>query len=263
MNRGIILITGAARGIGKAIALLMAEEKYDLILNDVIDIEETAHLCVNNNVKVFSIKGDITSQDTLQRVRQQIENYDGRLVGLVNNAFSEVRKSFMDLTDDDWQFTINNSFLSAVKASKICLPYMIKEKTGSIVNICSVHSFGAGRNFAPYEASKAAMVALTKSLSVEFGKMGIRVNGVAPGLVITERNHDKWLKDGKELEYVNCSYPLGRPGKPLEVANLVKFLISEEASFISGSIFPVDGGMLANLPENVALTIAAKDTIDQ
>lgn len=261
MNKGIILITGAARGIGKAIALRMAEEKYDLILNDIIDLEETANLCMSTKVKIFSVKGDITSENILQKVNKQIIDYNGSLVGLVNNAFSEIRKPFLDLTDDDWQYTINNSFLSAVKASKICLPYMIKRKTGSIVNIGSVHSFASGANFAPYEASKAAMVALTKSLAVEFGKMGIRTNGVAPGLVITERNHDKWLKGGNELEYVNYSYPLHRPGKLSEVANLVKFLISEEASFINGTTIPVDGGMLANLPENVALTIAAKDAI--
>lgn len=255
MGKGTVLVTGAARGIGKAISLKLAEEKYDLILNDILEQKESVDLCERMGVKVTSIVGDILNDEILQKMSNNLRNHESKLVGIVNNAFSEVRKPFLELTDGDWLFTINNSLMSAVKTTRTFLPFMINEKKGSIVNIASVHSFGAGYNFAPYDASKAAMVALTKSLAIEFGKYGIRVNGIAPGLVITERNQSLWFNGTKKLEYVNLSYPLGRPGEPMEVANLVEFLISDKASFISGVTIPVDGGMLANLPDTVAINI--------
>lgn len=258
INNKSVVVTGAGRGIGRAIASKLSEKGYNVIVNDILDLESTIQECKENGVNAIGIKGDITNDEILQKIKDTVQESKYDLIGVVNNAFSEVRKPFLELTDEDWHSTLENSFMSAVKVSKNLLPIMIKKKKGSIVNIASVHSFGAGLNFSPYDSAKAAMIALTKSIASEFGESGIRANAVAAGLIITERNQDKWQPGTRNLEHVKMAIPVGHPGSTRDIANIVEFLISDEASFISGAAIVADGGMLSLLPETVALNIANK-----
>ncbi|MCF8567833.1 SDR family oxidoreductase [Alicyclobacillus tolerans] len=256
MTKGIAVVTGAARGIGQAIAIRLATEGYRLVVNDILDLQSTVEQIQANQTQVVPVPGDITSAHTIDLLVSEAKLLGNDVQVVVNNAFKEARGPFLQLTDGDWLDTWRVSFLSAVQTSRAFLPIMQNLHHGSIVNVSSVHSLGSGNEFGPYDAAKSAMNGLTRSLAVEFGPYGIRVNSVLPGLIITERNRDRWFNNANDFEAVKQAYPLRRPGQPEEVAELVAFLASDASSFITGAAIPVDGGLLAGLSETTALNIA-------
>lgn len=251
----VVILTGAARGIGKAIALKLSGSGFSMILVDVLDLSETIKACPQDN-GISGVKGDLLQDSTLAEIKKRLDLGGGQLIGLVNNAFSMITKPFLELSEEDWRHTLDSTFMSAVRTVRLVLPYMLSSRKGSIVNVSSAHTFASVTGFSAYEAAKSAMDSLTRSLATEYGPGGIRANSIAPGLVITERNRSRWYDSKADLEYVKNAYPSRRPGNPEEVASLVNFLISDESSFVSGTTIPVDGGLLSNLPENTALSLA-------
>ena len=257
MTNPLAIITGASRGIGRAISEELASKGYDLILNDILSLEDVQWNCNNHGTDVQCVQGDITDNKVLSKITEAIVG-DHSSIHLVNNAFAEKRKSFLELSDSDWEFTFNNTFFSAVKITRAIIPKMKEIHKGSIVNISSIHSISAGLDFSPYDCAKSALDALTRSIASEFGKDGIRCNSISPGLIITDRNKDRWFNDPKGFYAVTSSYPLGRAGSPEEVSKVVSFLLSDDAAFISGANIVVDGGHLSQLPETTMLRVASR-----
>ena len=257
-SRGSAIVTGAARGIGLAIASSLAKDGFSLTLNDVLDLTDAYDTVTSFGVEATVVRGDITDRATVDSLVESAMKNGRQLEVVVNNAFQEVRNGFLELTDEDWLQTWNVSFFGAVGLCRAAIRYMKQSRHGSIINVSSVHSLAASGGFSPYEAAKAAINALTRSLATEFGPDGIRVNAVLPGLIITERNHDRWEEHPDEMEAVRYAYALRRPGTPEEVASLVSFLASDRASFITGTSVPVDGGLLAGLSEGTAIRMAQK-----
>jgi len=252
MKKPLSIITGASRGIGYAISEELAKNGYNLILNDILSLDKVAFKCENYGAKVFNVQGSITQNEVISSIVNAIDGTEPS-IHLVNNAFAEIRKPFLDLSDSDWELTFDNTFFSAVKLARAIIPKMRKLHKGSIVNISSIHSIAAGLDFAPYDCAKSAINALTRAIASEFGKDGIRCNSVSPGLIITERNKDRWYNNPKEFNAVLKSYPLGRSGSVEEVAKAVSFLLSDNSAFITGTNLLVDGGHLSQLPETVLL----------
>jgi NAD(P)-dependent dehydrogenase (short-subunit alcohol dehydrogenase family) len=255
--RNIAVVAGAARGIGRAIAVDLSRRGYALMLTDILedDLQVTVDLVEGQGGQVSGVSGNLSSPDDVERIFGLVDEMDGRISVLVNNAFAERRKYVADLTPDDWAFTLNSSLYSAFLTCRLALPRMIANEGGSIVNIASVHAFGARETFSPYEASKAGLVSLTRSIAVEYGSRGIRCNAVCPGLVITERNRARWLERPDDLASILRAYPMGRAGEPEEIASVVSFLVSEAASFVNGAAINVDGGTGGMLAEASALGV--------
>jgi NAD(P)-dependent dehydrogenase (short-subunit alcohol dehydrogenase family) len=258
-NGNTVVITGASLGIGRATAIKLASEGYDLILSDIIDTRAVLDKvkCSGNNV--FHVIGDISESRTIDRIARAASRSGVRLAGVVNSAFAMVGKPFLDLTGKDWQRTFDVTFFAPVMLCRKLIPLMVKNGGGSIVNISSVHALAAGdADSAAYDSAKAAMNALTRSIAFEFGPLGIRANSILPGLVNSERIL-RW-KRRKPVEYeASClSHALGRAGKPEEIAEAVSFLISDRSSFVTGSSMLVDGGQMTALNETTAFSIIRK-----
>ncbi len=239
----VALVTGANSGIGLAIAQRLLADGYALGYATASDDDRhTGPLAdlraEHGEERVAWIHGDLADSAVPARLVAGVVEQFGRIDVLVNNAGVVTANPFFELTVDDFDLTFNvdvrASFLLAQQAAT-----RMRDQGGggSIVNITSVHEHIPRPNFAVYASAKAALGMLTRSLALELGEHNIRVNSVAPGVIATPRNED----DAKELE---PEVPLGRPGKPAEVAALVAWLCTDEAAYVTGSSYVIDGGMI-------------------
>lgn len=239
-NKKVVLVTGASRGIGRAIAKLLSNEGYIVIANynkSEDAAESLKNELIENGKEIEIYKADVSKRDEVEKMVEYIINKYGTIDVLVNNAGIDLVKLFTDVSDEDWNYVINTNLYSTFVTSQSVLKEMINKKAGCIINISSIFGIIGASCESIYSVSKAGIDALTKSLAKELALSNIRVNSIAPGLIDTDMNNDLSEEDIKNIEK---EIPLGRIGKTEEVASVVLMLIENE--YITGQIIEVNGG---------------------
>lgn len=238
------LITGATRGIGKQIAITLAKQGYNIALNyrkENEELENTKKEIEKIGVQILAVKGDVANFENCENfVKQVIERF-GQIDVLVNNAGITKDMLLMRMKKEDFEQVIDTNLVGTFNVTKNVVPYMIKARSGRIINISSVVGISGNAGQTNYSASKAGIIGFTKSLAKEIASRNILVNAVAPGFI--ETNMTDVLKDDVKQEIAK-NIPLKRMGTTQDVANVVKFLASDDSSYITGQVINVDGGML-------------------
>lgn len=237
------LITGAARGIGKAIAIRFAQEGADIAFTDLV-IDENGKK-TEEEIKALGVKckgyasNAADFAQTAEVVKEAVADF-GRIDILVNNAGITKDGLMMRMTEQQWDAVIAVNLKSAFNFINACTPIMMRQRSGSIINMASVVGVHGNAGQSNYAASKAGLIALAKSVAQEMGSRGIRANAIAPGFIETAMTAA--LSDEVRKEWMK-SIPLRRGGKPEDIADVATFLASDMSAYISGQVIQVDGGM--------------------
>lgn len=238
------LITGSARGLGKAIAIKLASLGANIVLNDIPSseaLDETAEELRKSGYKVAVTRGDVRNQDDVKAMISTAVESFGSLDILVNNAGVTKDKPMAMMSEEDWDLVLDINLKGAFLCTKFAAKQMIKQKYGRIVNIASVAGRYGNRGQANYSASKAGLIGLTKTTAKEFAPKGITCNAVAPGLIQSQMT-DVLPEEIREKYLENI--PLGRFGTPEDVANVVAFLASSDSDYVTGQVIHIDGGLV-------------------
>lgn len=258
----VAIVTGGAQGIGGATARRLAEDGASVLIADVD--EATAQ----RNVERIRAAGgtaehtrtDVSRHDDIRAMVEAAVARWGKLDILVNNAYSpvssDVRGSAVDVPDEAWDLAMAVLIKSIYLGTKYAVPEMEKAGGGSIVNLASVHGLLQAPGALVYEAGKSAVIGVTRQMACDFGPRGIRVNAICPGHIVTERMEERWRSNPSGLRFFEQQYPVRRTGRPVDIANAIAFLCSEDASFITGHALVVDGGLTIQLQENLAVHMA-------
>ena len=241
---GNVVITGGSRGIGRAIALKLAENGADVAINyagNTAAAEEVKAAIEQMGRKALLIQCSVADTDGVQAMVNQVVKELGRLDILVNNAGITRDGLLMRMKEADWDDVMNTNLKGVYNCSKAVMRTMMKQKSGRIVNMASVVGEMGNAGQANYAAAKAGVIGFTKSLAKEVASRGITVNAIAPGFIATDMT--RVLSDDQKAEMAR-TIPLGRAGQPEDVANAVLFLASEGAAYITGQVLNVDGGMV-------------------
>ena len=236
------LITGGARGIGMEIALTFARAGADIALLDVEEgiLSETAARVEETGRKVLTFTADVTDMNRAQEVIKEITGAWDHLDVLVNNAGITRDNLVLRMKEADWDAVLAVNTKGAFNYSKAAARYMLKQESGSIINMASIIGIMGNAGQVNYSASKAALIGMTKSLARELGARNVRVNAIAPGYIVTPMT-EALSEDAKDK--IKTQIPLGRLGYPRDVANAALFLASEYSSYITGGVLLVSGGM--------------------
>ncbi|XHH09127.1 MAG: SDR family NAD(P)-dependent oxidoreductase [Candidatus Bathyarchaeia archaeon] len=240
LNGKVAIVTGAGRGIGKEIALTLARAGANVVVSDITDqIFEVAIQVEALNVEALPLHWDVSSFDQAQQAKTKILEKFKKVDILVNNAGIYPMKPFVEMAQEDWSKVLHVNLDSMFNCTKTFLQGMIAQKYGKIVNISSVSGVAAiFPNLVHYSASKAGIVGFTKALAFEVASQGVNVNAIAPGPIDVSEG-----QVGEALyEQVVRMMPVGRMGKPSDIANLVLFLVSDISNFITGQCIVCDGG---------------------
>lgn len=243
MNK-VALITGGTRGIGKEIAYTLAEKNYDIIINYRTENEELMKLkkeIEQKRVRCLLLKGDVSNFEDCKKIVEEAINRMNHIDVLVNNAGITKDMLLMRMKPEDFNEVINVNLIGTFNMTKNVINYMIKERKGRIINVSSVVGIYGNAGQTNYAASKAGIIGFTKSLAKEVASRNILVNAIAPGFIQTDMTNI--LKENVKDEIAK-TIPLKRMGTAKDVANVVKFLVSEDSSYITGQVIQVDGGML-------------------
>lgn len=243
MNK-VVLVTGGAQGIGKAIVLELVKNHYDVVINYLTSSKPAAlleeEIKKNYDVRVMTVKADVSKEEEVDAMISLIEKQWGGVDILVNNAAVDLSNLFHLKTADEFRKTLDVNVVGAFNCSKRVYRHMLDQEYGRIINISSTNGINTYYPMCiDYDASKAALISLTHNLAFEYGPY-INVNAIAPGFIGTDNELDGY--DEEFLKEEQEKIMLNRYGKPEEVAYLVKFLISDEANFINNTIIRIDGG---------------------
>lgn len=243
LHRRVAIVTGGARGIGRSICLALAGEGATVAVN-FLHSEPAAQQLIaeiqNAGGDAFAIRADVTDIDQVEAMAETVFQRVGRIDVLVNNAGIIRDRLLMDMDERDWRIVMEVNVGGAFHCSRAVAKYMVLQRAGRIINLSSIAAGRGGKGQSNYAASKGAIDALTRSLAVELAPKGICVNAVAPGMIDTEMSEKVRRAHG---EHLLAAIPLQRWGKPEEVARVVAFLASDDASYITGEIIHVTGGM--------------------
>lgn len=240
----VVLVTGAARGIGKQIALTLAESGYDISVNyrtKSDDLDELKAEIEKYGVRCALVQGDVAKfEEAESMVKETVEKL-GRIDVLVNNAGITKDGLLMRMSEEDFTKVIDINLVGTFNVTRNVIPLMVKQKSGRIISISSVVGVAGNAGQTNYSASKAGIIGFTKSLAREVASRNILVNAVAPGFIATDMT--SVLSDSVK-EGINNQIPLKKMGTAEDVAKVVKFLASEDSSYITGQVINVDGGMI-------------------
>ncbi len=289
----VAIVTGGASGIGGEIARTLAADEAEVLIVDIDEPTAAANVerIVAAGGKAASITGDVASEEVAKKMVDRAVSEFGRLDILVQNAFGVVGESIqgsaVEVGLDTWRRGMDLLVGAHFLGAKYAVPAMVESgppagfepvawdgrglrrgspppsEVGRIVNISSVHSLLQAAGWAVYETGKAAVNGLTKQMAVDFGPLGITVNAIAPGHMVTDNLEELWVQAGnpKGFHLHELQYPVRRTGESADIAHAISFLCSPQASFITGVVLPVDGGHSIQLQENIVLEL--KDYIQR
>jgi len=236
----VALVTGGSRGIGRAIAIELAEAGYKVIItykaNDQA-ADETLNSIRSKGGSADKVRFDVADSKEAAKQMDEIISQNQNLRVLVNNAGITADGLFMMMPEEDWDTVIQTTLKGFYNVTKPVIKRMARNRKGSVVSISSISALVGNRGQANYAAAKAGLIAASRALASEVARLGIRVNVVAPGLIDTE------MIKGAPIERIKDIIPMARIGKPEEVAKVVRFLCSDDASYITGQVISVNGGM--------------------
>ena len=243
-ERKVAFITGGSRGIGKEVALKFADNGYNIVINYVSDKTDTKGLekeFTKRGVEALIIKADVTNTEQIENLVKEVIEKFGKIDVLVNNAGVTKDNLLMRMSEEEFDKVVEVNLKGTFIVTKAVIKYMMKKRSGSIINLSSVVGVAGNAGQANYSASKAGIIGFTKSVAKELASRNIRANAVAPGFIETDMT--AVLSDSVK-ENIHNQIPLKRMGTAKEVANLIYFLGSEESSYITGQVINIDGGMV-------------------
>lgn len=242
LNDSVAIVTGSGRGIGRAIALELAAAGVRIVVNDMsIDqAEETVGLIRAAGGECLAVQANVSQTADVDRLIKTTLNYFGKIDILINNAGITRDSLLLRMKEADWDSVLATNLKGVFLCTKAVSKGMLKQRSGVIVNISSVVGISGNAGQANYAAAKAGVIGFSKSIAKELASRGIRVNAIAPGYIATDMTET--LAEGMQAEVLRA-IPLGRLGRPEDVAKVVRFLVSPEASYMTGQTLCVDGGM--------------------
>jgi 3-oxoacyl-[acyl-carrier protein] reductase len=238
----VALVTGAAQGIGKAVALLLAQRGADIIISDINleKAEETSKEIATLGRRTMAIRANVAVVEEVEKMVQAIIERFGQIHILINNAGIARDKLLLRMTEEDWDLVLDINLKGTFNCTKAVIRYMSKQRYGKIVNIASVVGEMGNAGQANYSASKAGVIGFTKTIAREFASRGINVNAIAPGYIVTPMTE---VLPEKAKEDLKRMIPMERLGQPEDVAQAAFFLVSEASNYITGQVINVNGGI--------------------
>jgi NAD(P)-dependent dehydrogenase (short-subunit alcohol dehydrogenase family) len=250
LKNKVAAITGAANGIGLSISEAFAKEGAIIFAGDIDEEKckaEAKRLSADGAI-VRSVKCDVGVTEDVVSFINSIINEFGRIDILVNNAAIVIKRNIMEMPEEEWDRLMNINLKSVYRGIKAALPYMLKQQSGSVINISSTQAYLSFHDFTAYAGAKGAILSMTNQLAGQFGEYNVRFNSISPGAILTPMNEQRAREEGQEfLTKSKAMHAMKRMGTPMEVALTAVFLASDEAAFITGEDIKVDGG-LCTLP---------------
>jgi NAD(P)-dependent dehydrogenase (short-subunit alcohol dehydrogenase family) len=261
MSERVAIVTGGAQGIGGATARRLARDGHRVLIADVDEAGAAANRAriVEAGGAAETLRCDVGDARDVRAMVERAGELWGRLDVLVNNAYGwspGQSGSAVEVSEEGWDQGMAVLAKSIFLATKHAVPLMERGGGGAIVNISSVHGYLAAPGALVYEAGKAAVIQMTRQMACDFGRLGIRVNAICPGHIVTERGARGWAENPGGLRFWDQQYPVRRTGTPDDIANAIAFLVSDQAGFITGVALPVDGGLTVQLQEDLGVHLA-------